>query len=161
MGYGLTRAAGVAAAACLALALGTGGARADGVEAGYLQCSVEGGWSHFFTSTRKLDCTYSSTAGAAQHYTGEITMYGVDVLYVSEGTLIWGVVAASGTANPGELAGTYHGAAANVAVGIGAGANVLVGGFGDSITLQPVSVGGMVGGGLSVGYARMTLTAAR
>ena len=64
------------------------------------------------------------------------------------------------TANvaPGSLAGTYAGATASATVGVGLGANVLVGGSGNSIALQPVSIQGTTGLNVAAGIAAMTLT---
>ena len=44
----------------------------------------------------------------------------------------------------GAVAGSYGGATASATVGVGAGANVLIGGSSKQITLQPVSVEGSV-----------------
>ena len=58
---------------------------------------------------------------------------------------------------PGALAGDYGGATASATVGVGAGANVLVGGSNKQITLQPVSVEGSVGLNVAAGIASVTL----
>ena len=65
-------------------------------------------------------------------------------------TLVWGVFAPTAAAGSAEaLKGRYVGASADVAVGAGAGANVLVGGGDKSVTLQPISASGIVGSGVS------------
>ena len=61
----------------------------------------------------------------------------------------------------GALAGDYVGADASVAIGAGAGANALVGGFSRSLTLQPLSVEVQSGLALAAGVASMTLRPAR
>jgi hypothetical protein len=132
---------------------------ASGVKVGYLQCNVGAGQSMFVTSSRTLDCTFSGF-GSSEKYTGEIRLYGVDISYVDKAVLGWAVLAGSFSPNTGELAGEYGGASASVAIGLGVGANVLIGGLNNSITLQPVSLEGIVGGGLSVGVAHLTLAAA-
>jgi hypothetical protein len=43
------------------------------------------------------------------------------------------------------LSGTYGGATASSTFGVGVGANVLVGGSNDTISLQPVSIEGGTG----------------
>ena len=58
---------------------------------------------------------------------------------------------------PGALAGEYAGAQASVALGVGGGANVLLGGFHKSIALQPVSVEGQNGLNVAAGIAAMSL----
>jgi hypothetical protein len=152
--------AAVAVAAALTM-MATGDARAEnGVKAGYLQCNVASGQSMLVTSTRKLDCTYSGF-DRAEKYTGELSVYGIDLTYVDQAILAWGVFAGSYSPNEGELAGEYGGAQGSLAIGVGVAANVLIGGFKNSITLQPVSLEGIIGGGISLGAAHLTLTAAR
>ena len=50
--------------------------------------------------------------------------------------IVWTVVAPT-VALPGSLTGTYGGATASATFGVGVGANVLVGGSSDTISLQP------------------------
>ena len=58
---------------------------------------------------------------------------------------------------PGSLSGSYGGVTASGTVGIGVGANVLVGGSGNSIALQPVSVEGTTGLDVAAGVAEMSV----
>jgi hypothetical protein len=69
-----------------------------------------------------------------------------------------GVLAPTNNPGPGSLAGTYVGATGSASVGVGVGANVLFGGFGNSISLQPLSVEGNRGVNVAGGIAEMTLT---
>jgi hypothetical protein len=57
----------------------------------------------------------------------------------------------------GALAGTYVGASGSISLGVGAGANVLVGGSHRSIALQPISLEGHAGVNLALGVAGLTL----
>ena len=57
---------------------------------------------------------------------------------------MWAVFAPS-QAGRGALAGAYGGATAEATVAAGVAANALLGGFHNSITLQPVSVGAQTG----------------
>jgi hypothetical protein len=75
--------------------------------------------------------------------------------------MIWGVVAPTNDVGPGALAGDYAGATAAVAAGLGVGGNALVGGYGKSIALQPLSVEGIKGLNVAGGIAILTLTAAK
>jgi uncharacterized protein DUF992 len=59
------------------------------------------------------------------------------------------------------MLGRFVGASGDVAVGVGVGANVLVGGTRRSVSLQPLSVEGQVGVNLALGVAAMTLTPVR
>jgi hypothetical protein len=144
-------AAGVAIGALL---LGTP-ARAA-VEAGQLACSVGGGPGFILGSSRPLNCTFFGPAGP-EHYVGSISKLGVDLGYLSGGQILWGVVVAAPYPGPGSLAGTYNGVTASAAVGAGVGTNALIGGFGRSFTLQPVSVEGQSGFDVSGGLATINL----
>ena len=86
-----------------------------------------------------------------------INKYGVDIGYTKAGVLVWGVVAPTSSLKPGALEGHYAGATASATVGIGAGANVLVGGFDQSIALQPVSIEGNTGLNVAAGIGAITL----
>ena len=61
----------------------------------------------------------------------------------------------------GALSGEYVGASGQVAVGVGVGGNVLVGGSNRSVTLQPFSVEGDTGINLAVGVSGMVLRPAQ
>ena len=61
----------------------------------------------------------------------------------------------------GVLAGSYGGVSAEATVGLGVGANALVGGSNDSIALQPLSVQGQQGLNVAVGVSQLKLRSAR
>ena len=92
-----------------------------------------------------------------ENYTGEITTVGLDIGKNSGGALIWAVFMPTRGAQYGSLAGKYGGVTGNVSLGIGAGANLLVGGSDRSITLQPFSVEGSTGINLAVGVSGLVL----
>ncbi len=146
---------GAAPAAPAASGGGSGGAA---VRAGYLTCHVAAGWGFIFGSSRKLDCSYALQPGYTEYYLGSITKFGADIGYLQSGVIIWAVVAPTTNLGQGALAGHYGGATASAAVGVGAGANVLVGGFNSSIALQPVSIEGQNGLNVAAGVAAMNLT---
>ena len=83
---------------------------------------------------------------------------GVDIGYVQNAVIVWNVVASTVAVPEGSLTGTYGGATASVTFGVGVGANVLVGGSKDTISLQPVSVEGGTGLNLAGGVASISLT---
>jgi hypothetical protein len=128
------------------------------VRAGYLTCHVAAGWGFIFGSSRKLNCSYAMQPGYTEYYTGSITKFGADIGYLSSGVILWAVMAPTTNLGQGALAGHYGGATASAAVGVGAGANVLVGGFNSSIALQPVSIEGQNGLNVAAGVAAMSLT---
>jgi hypothetical protein len=83
----------------------------------------------------------------------------VDIGYLQGGVIVWGVLAPTTDLKAGALAGDYGGATGGASVGVGVDANVLVGGFGKSITLQPISVEGDKGLNVAAGIASITLHA--
>ena len=83
--------------------------------------------------------------------------HGINIGYLESGVMIWLIVAPSNDVGPGALAGSYGGASAEVAVVLGLGAKVLLGGFEDSIALQPLSIEGTVGLNIALGIASLEL----
>jgi hypothetical protein len=138
--------------------LGTPARAQGGVQVGTLTCNVAGGFGFIFGSSRAINCTFAPPGGPPQYYTGSIDRFGVDIGYVRGGVLIWTVVAPTANIAPGSLAGTFAGATASATVGVGLGANVLIGGSGNSIALQPLSIQGTTGLNVAAGIASMTLT---
>ena len=59
----------------------------------------------------------------------------------------------------GRLAGSYGGVSGEATVGVGVGANLLLGGFEDSIALQPLSLQVQRGLNIAAGISSLTLTA--
>jgi hypothetical protein len=110
-----------------------------------------------FGSTKDLACSYEPTKAAAEHYAGSISKWGVDVGYTGKGKLIWAVFAPTSDVRPGAIEGEYAGASAQANVGVGLGANVLIGGLDKSIALQPVSVEGSTGLNVAAGIGSISL----
>ena len=137
------------------------GAAEGGIKAGFLTCNVASGFGFIFGSSRDVNCTYSSVAGAGETYKGKISKFGVDIGYSKAAVMVWGVFAPTADFKPGALAGQYAGVTAGAAVGLGVGANVMVGGFNNSFSLQPVSIEGSTGLNVAAGIAALTLEAAR
>ena len=132
----------------------------SGVNAGSLTCNVAGGVGFVFGSSKDLDCLFTRSDGIAESYRGSINKYGVDIGFTKEAHVVW-LVFAPGNIGPGSLAGNYVGATASATVGVGAGANVLVGGSSKQVTLQPLSVEGSVGLNVAVGIGEVTLAAGK
>jgi hypothetical protein len=127
------------------------------VKTGYLTCHVAAGWGFIIGSSRDIRCTYSSKDHRTEHYRGSISKFGADIGYLESAVLLWAVAAPTTDLGRGALAGHYAGATASVALGVGAGANVLLGGFKNSIALQPVSVEGQNGLNVAAGIGAMSL----
>jgi len=153
----LAVAIGVLGLAAGALAPGSP-AQAQGVKAGTLTCNVASGFGFIFGSSKAVNCTFSPPGGPAQRYVGSIDKFGVDIGYTAGGVLVWAVLAPTTSPAPGALAGSYGGATASATAGVGVGANVLVGGSGSTISLQPLSIEGNTGLNVAAGVAALTLT---
>jgi Protein of unknown function (DUF992) len=127
------------------------------VRAGYLTCYVSSGWGFVIGSSRALNCSYSAKPGYTEFYTGSISKFGVDIGYLRSGVILWTVLAPTTDLGPGALAGHYAGATASVALGVGIGANVLIGGFKKSIALQPVAIEAQNGLNVAAGISELDL----
>lgn len=146
------------AAASLMMA-GAAQAAPHGVRVGTLTCNVASGWGFVFGSSKDLHCTFRGN-GHREHYTGSISKFGVDIGYTEGGVLVWGVFAPSSDVRQGALQGDYGGVTAGATVGVGLGANVLVGGLDKSIALQPLSIEGNRGLNVAAGIGSISLRAA-
>jgi len=119
---------------------------AETVQVGLLECAGGPSVGYLIGSSAGLNCVFRpSTRRGAEGYAGSMNRFGLDVGYTAGTGLGWLVFAPSRNLSRGALAGSYGGVSANAAVGVGGGANVLVGGLNNSITLQPVSVQGQTG----------------
>ena len=128
-----------------------------GVKVGELTCNVSSGFGFIFGSSKDLHCTYRPSAHPREHYVGTVNKFGVDIGYTEGGILVWGVFAPTSDVGPGALSGTYAGATANATIGVGLGANVLVGGLNKSIALQPLSIEGNKGLNVAAGIGSISL----
>lgn len=126
------------------------------VRAGLLTCQVAPGVGVIFGSQKDVMCQYRSVRGFTERYVGRITRVGLDIGFTTGGTLTWAVYAPSRRVR-GALAGDYVGATAAATVGVGLGANALVGGSNRSITLQPLSVDTQQGLDLALGVGSLQL----
>ncbi len=149
----------MSAAALVALA-GSAQAAPSGVKVGTLTCNVSSGWGFVFGSSKDLHCNFRPNGRRGEHYTGTISKFGVDIGYTEGGVLVWGVFAPSSDVRPGALQGDYAGATASATVGVGLGANVLIGGLDKSIALQPLSVEGNKGLNVAAGIGAISLKSA-
>jgi hypothetical protein len=150
--------AAVIAALGTASALGAPASAAPGVAVGVLSCHVSSGWGFIFGSSRDLNCTLTGTNGVSEQYSGQINKFGADIGYTQAGVIVWTVFAPQGNLMPGALTGGYAGGTASATVGVGVGANALIGGSNNTIALQPVSIEGNTGLNVAAGLAAVSLT---
>jgi len=131
-----------------------------GVNAGSLNCTVSGGVGFVFGSSKSLDCIFVPPNGPAERYAGTIQKFGIDIGFTKEAHIVW-LVFSPGAVTRGALAGEYVGASGSAAVGVGVGANVLIGGGNKQVSLQPVSVEGSVGLNVAAGVTGIKLEPAK
>src|SRR5450432_2896384 len=127
----------------------------DSLKVGRLRCEVSAGLGLIIMSTKEMECVFISTLGVSEHYFGKISKFGLDIGVTNAGILAWDVLAPSSGPKQGALTGNYVGVDASVTAAVGA--NALIGGFGRSVTLQPLSLEAQTGVALAAGVAELTL----
>lgn len=128
-----------------------------GIQVGVLNCTVSGGTGFIIGSSKTLECVFQNAA-TRESYAGVINKFGLDVGVTTTGLIAWAVFAPNvANLQPGVLAGTYGGVTAEATVGLGVGANALLGGLDKSIALQPLSVSGQEGINIAVGIGALQL----
>ncbi len=149
---------GLAAATLGAVAV-PAAAENERVEIGLLRCRVAGDSNFIVGSTRRLACRFEPSDGSrGERYAGEITRVGLDLGKAHTTHIAWAVFAPKTGRRSGALSGSYGGVSAEATVGAGVGANALVGGFGRSIALNPISVQTQTGANIAAGVAGLKLT---
>mgnify|MGYP000306642504 CR=1 FL=1 len=154
----MRRIAALAATAAVTAFLAAPAAAQDHVEAGVLRCDVAGGTGFIVGSTKNLTCNFERVDGTVGRYTGVIRKFGLDIGKTDDTVIVWGVLGPSKQVAPGSLAGGYGGLSAEATVGVGLGANALVGGSNKQIILQPLSVQAQSGLNIAAGVSAIELT---
>jgi Protein of unknown function (DUF992) len=133
-----------------------------GTNAGVLACKMAPSIGLIIGSRQRMACRFTPNGSyPPEAYVGVMNNIGLDIGITAGGAMAWGVLAPTAGPMRGKLAGTYVGASGSVGVGVGVGANLLFGGTGRSIALQPLSVEGSVGINLSLGVSGLTLALAQ
>jgi hypothetical protein len=128
------------------------------VQTGVLECLSNPTFGVIVGSVRTMNCVFKPAQGREQYYSGTRARVGIDLGVQAGAAILWGVFAPTRQLGPGELQGTYAGLSADAAAVLGVGANALVGGSNNTITLQPLSVEGQVGISAAIGLSALTLT---
>src|SRR4051812_15726798 len=129
----------IALATALVASASSAMAQASRIEVGVLECRGSN-VSFIVGSVTNLSCAFKpSSGGPAEPYTATLRRAGVDLGFNSSVVVAWAVWAPSSGPPRRELSGNYGGAAASATVGVGLGANALIGGSGNTIALQPLS----------------------
>jgi len=131
----------------------------QGTKVGTLSCRLAPSIGLIIGSQQRMTCRFIPDGRfPAENYVGVQNRIGLDIGITAGGALAWAVFAPTSGPLRGGLAGRYVGASGDIGVGVGVGANVLFGGSGRTISLQPLSVEGSVGLNLALGVAGLTLT---
>jgi hypothetical protein len=130
------------------------------VEVGVLTCTASGSTGFIVGSTRDLRCTFNRQ-GKDERYSGRIDKFGIDIGATQQAKIAWAVLAPTSNLPPRSLVGSYGGVSAEATVGVGVGANALIGGSDKSIVLQPLSVQAQQGLNIAAGVASLQLRAGK
>jgi hypothetical protein len=128
---------------------------------GMLNCNMAPTVGFIIGSKQRVSCRYIPDGPwPPEFYYGTFSTLGLDIGFKGGGRLVWAVFAPTNGYYHGALAGAYVGASADVTIGIGLGANALVGGSHRSFALQPLSVEANTGLNLAGGVSELRLRAA-
>lgn len=127
-------------------------------QVGVLTCKLNPSIGFIIAGHQSMECHYVPSEGApAQAYEGALNTAGIDVGISAGGILGWAVLAPTGGIQAGALAGEYVGASGDLGIGLGAGANVLIGGSARTFALQPVSLEGSIAINVALGVSGLKL----
>ncbi len=130
------------------------------VEVGVLTCTAASSTGFIVGSTRTLRCRFNRQ-GKDEFYTGTIQKFGLDLGSTQKAQIAWAVLAPTANLPPRSLVGSYGGVSAEATIGVGVGANALIGGSAKSIVLQPLSVQSQQGLNIAAGIASLELRPTR
>ena len=148
----------VAAASAALLALGCATSADAAVRAGTLRCQGAPRIGAIIGSVQQARCVFTSTRGHSHAYQARFTRFGPDIGITGGSQSVWAVFAPTAVPHHHRaLVGNYVGASADAAIGVGLGANALVGGSGNTISLQPLSVKTQTGLAVGAGIGRLEL----
>jgi len=150
-----------AALATLLVASASSAMAQSRIEVGVLEC--RGSTTSFVVgSVTELSCAFRPAGGGPiEPYHATLRRAGVDLGFNQQIVVAWAVWAPSSGPQRRELAGNYGGGAASATVGVGLGANALIGGSGNTIALQPLSGQAQTGLSVAAGVAGLELRAGR
>jgi hypothetical protein len=143
------------------LAASAAEAQQSRVQIGVLECRGAASIGFVVGSVTNLGCVLRADGRREEPYVATIRKVGLDLGITQETGLAWAVFAPVDRLGPGDLAGDYAGAQGSASVGVGVGANVLVGGSQNSIALQPLSLQGSTGLNIALGLESLELRPGR
>jgi hypothetical protein len=154
----------LAAFAAVAMLAAPAEAQAPGAwtQTGVLNCRLDPSIGFIIAGHQSMQCQFTQNAPIPpQNYEGAIDTVGIDIGISGGGRLAWAVFAPTTGVPAGALAGEYVGASGDVAVGVGIGANVLIGGSNRTVALQPLSLEGSVAFNVKLGVSALKLRPVR
>ena len=126
-------------------------------QAGMLTCKLNPSIGFIIAGHQSMECRYVPSDGSPpQAYEGALNTVGIDIGSAG-GVLGWAVLAPTGGIPAGALAGEYVGASGDLGIGVGAGANVLIGGSARTFALQPISLEGSIAVNVALGVSGLKL----
>jgi Protein of unknown function (DUF992) len=149
-----------AIAAILSVSASAQAPQSSWTQVGSLACKVDPNVGFIIVGHQPMQCTFTpglAPAPPPQYYDSAINTVGIDVGVSAGGILAWGVFAPTAGIAQGALAGEYVGASGDLGFGIGAGANVLIGGSARTFALQPVSLQGSIAFNVLLGLSSLKL----
>ena len=128
-------------------------------QVGTLTCNVDPNVGFILVGHQSMRCLYQPSPGQGppQNYDGALNTVGVSIGFSAGSILGWAVFAPTTGVPAGALAGEYVGVTGTAAVGVGGGANVLLGGSNRTIALQPVSLQGSAALNVVAGVSALQL----
>lgn len=126
-------------------------------QAGMLRCNLDPSVGFVIFGHQSMQCKFQPVSGAIQAYDGAINTVGLDLGVSGGGRFAWAVFGSASGIPVGALAGEYVGASGDIGLGVGVGANVLVGGSNRSVALQPVSLEGSMSVEAVAGLSQLKL----
>ncbi len=130
-------------------------------QVGVLECRGGPSVGFIVGSVTNLGCVFRSQGRPDDRYVATVRKVGLDIGFTAESALAWTVFAPTVQLGPGDLSGNYAGAQSSAALGVGVGANALIGGSQNSFALQPLSLQGQVGVSLAIGVEGLELRPGR
>jgi uncharacterized protein DUF992 len=127
-------------------------------QVGGLSCQVDPNVGFIIVGSQSMRCLFTpNTPQEREAYAGALNTVGLNVGISAGGVLGWAVFAPTTGLPLGALAGEYVGVSGDVGIGLGAGANVLLGGSNRTIALQPISLQGSIALNVVAGVSSLKL----
>ena len=127
-------------------------------QVGALSCQVDPNVGFIIVGSQSMRCLFTpNTPQEREAYAGALSTVGLNIGISAGGVLGWAVFAPTAGLPHGALAGEYVGVSGDVGIGLGAGANVLLGGSNRTVALQPISLQGSIALNVVAGVSSLKL----